>query len=251
MNSKTKLLVLILALIAVLAIVLVLVNVTGKSPAENPTVPPTAPPTDPPTEPPTTPPTEPTPTEPEPTEPEPTEPEPTEPPAAISLNRTDFSFFRTGEKFKVYDGTIDASEVTFSSSNEEIVTFIDGVATAVAPGMAKITAEYEGEKLECYVHCLFENSDKVGFVNTGKYTLWTMYGFEDDHDITIHMHKGEYLDPYLKDAEGNKIAVEWTADKEGIVTIENGKVTGAVTGRVLLSCTVDDQIIEFVLRVAR
>ncbi len=248
MNSKTKLLVLILALIAVLAIVLVLVNLPGKDPAETPTDPATEPPTEAPTNPA---PTEPEPTEPTPTEPEPTEPEPTEPPAAISLNRTDFSFFRTGEKFKVYDGSIKASEVTFSSSNEKVVTFIDGVATAVAPGMATIYAEYEGEKLECYVHCLFENSDKVGFVNTGKYTLWSMYGFEDDHDITIHMSKGEYLDPYLKDAEGNKIAVEWAADKEGIVTIENGKVTGAATGRVLLSCTVDDQIIEFMLRVAR
>ena len=248
MNDKTKLLVLILALVAVLAIVLVLVNLPGKAPAETPTDPATEPPTQAPTDPE---PTDPEPTDPEPTEPEPTEPEPTEPPASISLNRDDFSFFRTGEKFKVYDGTIDASEVTFSSSNENVVTFIDGVATAVAPGMATITAEYEGEKVECYVHCLFENSEKVGFVNTGKYTLWTMYGFEDDHDITIHMSTGEYLDPYLKDAEGNKIAVEWTADKEGIVTIEDGKVTGVATGRTLISCTYEDQIIEFMLRVAR
>ena len=141
--------------------------------------------------------------------------------------------------------------MTFSSSNEKVVTFINGIATAVAPGMATIYAEYEGEKVECTVHCLFENSDKVGFVNTGVYTLWSMYGFEDDHDITLHMSKDEYLDPYLKDADGNKIAVEWTAAEEGIVAIENGKVTPVAKGRVLLSCTYEDQIIEFMVRVAR
>ncbi len=244
--KNPKLLVLIVALVAVLAIVLVLVSMPGKSPAENPTEPLV---TDPPvTDPPVT---EPPVTEPPVTEPPVTEPPVTEPPVTISLNRTDFSFFRTGEKFRVYDGVIKASEVTFSSSNEKVVTFIDGVATAVAPGMATIYAEYDGVKLQCDVHCLFENSDKVGIVNSGKYTLWSMYGFEDDHDITIHMSRGEYLDPYLKDAEGNKIAVEWTASQEGIVTIEGGKVTGAATGRVLLSCTVDGEIIEFTLRVAR
>jgi hypothetical protein len=115
--------------------------------------------------------------------------------------------------------------------------------------MAKIYAEYEGVKLECYVHCSFKNSEKVGFVNTGKYTLWSEYGFEDDHDITYK--KGTYVTLYLKDAEGNKITPEWTADKEGIVTIEGGKITGAASGNTLLSCTVEDQIIECVIRITR
>ena len=237
----------ILALILAFVMVLAMAACGEGSPTEPPATDPPA--TEPPaTEPPAT---EPPATEPPATEPPATEPPATEPPAAISLNRTDFSFLRTGEKFPVYDGNIKASEVTFSSSNEKVVTFVNGIATAVAPGMATIYAEYEGEKVECTVHCLFKDSEKVGFVNTGKYTLWTMYGFENDHDITIHMSEGEYIDPYLKDAEGNKIAVEWTVSKEGIVTIENGKVTGAATGRVLISCTYEGEIIEFVLRVAR
>jgi len=249
MNNTTKLVGLVVALVAVLAVVLVIVSLAGKPSTPPATEPPaTKPPvTDPPaTNPPAT---EPPATEPPATEPPATEPPATEPPAAISLNRTDFTFLRTGEKFPVYDGKIKASEVTFSSSNEKVVTFVNGIATAVAPGMAKIYAEYEGVKLECYVHCSFKNSEKVGFVNTDKYTLWSEYGLEDDHDITYSV--GEYLNLYLKDAEGNKITPEWTADKEGIVTIEGGKITGAKSGNTILSCTIDDQIIECVIRITR
>ena len=73
-----------------------------------------------------------------------TEP-PTNPAASISLNREDFTFSSAGEKWRVYTGTVDASLVTFTSSNEAIVTFVNGVATAVAPGTATIYAEYEGQ----------------------------------------------------------------------------------------------------------
>ncbi|MBE6925488.1 MAG: hypothetical protein E7461_01465 [Ruminococcaceae bacterium] len=184
----------------------------------------------------------------------PTEP-PTEPVTGISLNRTDFSFLRAGEKWRVYDGTVDASLVTFSSSNEAIVTFVNGVATAVAPGTAKIYAEYEGQKLECIVRCSFKAAggnggveEDNGTVNSGKYNLWTQYGAEDDHDATIRV--GESLELFLKDAEGEKISIEWTADKEGVVTIDGRKIAGAATGRVILSGTYDGESFECIIRVA-
>jgi hypothetical protein len=183
-----------------------------------------------------------------------TEP-PTEPATSISLNRTDFSFLRAGEKWRVYDGTIDASLVTFSSSNEAVVTFVNGIATAVAPGTAKIYAEYEGQKVECIVRCSFRATggnggveEDNGNVNSGKYSLWTQHGIEDDHDVTIKV--GDVLNFKLKDADGNEITTEWTVNKEGIVTLDGGKVVGAATGRVILSTTHDGETLSCIIRVA-
>ncbi len=183
-----------------------------------------------------------------------TEP-PTDPTATIKLNREDFTFSRVGEKWKVYNGTVEASLVTFTSSNESVVTFVNGIATAVAPGTATIYAEYEGQKLECIVRCSFSAAggnggveEDNGTVNSGKYTLWNTYGLEDDHDATISV--GESVNLYLKDADGTKITVEWTADKEGVVTIDGQKITGAATGRVTLSATHDGETIKCVIRVS-
>lgn len=183
-----------------------------------------------------------------------TEP-PTNPAASISLNREDFTFSSVGEKWRVYTGTVDASLVTFTSSNEAIVTFVNGVATAVAPGTATIYAEYEGQKLECIVRCSFRATggnggveEDNGTVNSGKYTLWNTYGLEDDHDATIRV--GESVNLYLKDADGTKITVEWTADKEGVVTIDGQKITGAAAGRVNLTATHDGETIKCVVRVS-
>ena len=184
-----------------------------------------------------------------------TEP-PTDPTATIKLNREDFTFSRVGEKWKVYNGTVDASLVTFTSSDESIVTFINGVATAVGPGVATITAEYEGQKLECIVRCSFRATsggnggveEDTGNVNSGKYTLWNTYGVETDHDLTIQV--GESVNLFLKDADGNKITVEWTADKEGIATIDSLKITGAAAGRVVLTATHDGESFRCVVRVS-
>lgn len=183
-----------------------------------------------------------------------TEP-PTNPASSISLNREDFTLFSAGEKWRVYTGTVDASLVTFTSSNEAVVTFVNGVATAVAPGTATIYAEYEGQKLECIVRCSFKATggnggveEDNGTVNSGKYTLWNTYGLEDDHDATIRV--GESVNLYLKDADGTKITVEWTADKEGVVTIDGQKITGAAAGRVNLTATHDGETIKCVVRVS-
>lgn len=183
-----------------------------------------------------------------------TEP-PTTPPATIKLNREDFTLFSAGEKWRVYDGSVDASLVTFTSSNESVVTFVNGIATAVGPGTAKIFAEYEGQKLECIVRCSFTASggnggveEDNGTVNSGKYTLWNTYGLEDDYDATISV--GESVNLFLKDADGTKITVQWTADKEGVVTIDGQKITGAAAGRVNLSTTHDGEVIKCIIRVS-
>lgn len=54
------------------------------------------------------------------------------------------------------EGKIPSSEITFSSSDESVATVDEnGVVTAVGPGEAYITAEYQGHKVKCRVFCTF------------------------------------------------------------------------------------------------
>ena len=74
----------------------------------------------------------------------------------FELNREDFSLFFVGDSWDVYDGSVDASQILWSSDNEAVVTVKDGVVEAVGPGTTYIHAEYNATKVSCIVHCKFE-----------------------------------------------------------------------------------------------
>ncbi len=76
----------------------------------------------------------------------------------ISLNREDFTLLAEGEKWKLYNGDVPAAEVTFTSDDETICTFVNGVVTAVGTGKTKVYAEYNGVKLSCKVFCRWTTS---------------------------------------------------------------------------------------------
>ncbi len=74
-------------------------------------------------------------------------------PQEISLNRDDFSLFSKGSTWRLYNGTVPVKDVTFTSGNTKVCTFVNGVVTAVGPGSTKVYAEYNGVKLSCWVYC--------------------------------------------------------------------------------------------------
>ena len=187
-----------------------------------------------------------------------TEP-PTNPDAGISLNRTEFTLQFVGDRWKVYNGTVDASLVTFRSDDESVVTFENGIATCISRSIKPVTiyAEYEGMTVSCVVRTNFKASadggnggveEDTGNAASGKYKLYNTYGYVAVPDMTIAV--GESVNLYLKDADGTKITVEWTADKEGVVTIDGQKITGAAAGRVNLTATHDGETIKCVVRVS-
>lgn len=67
---------------------------------------------------------------------------------------TDVTFSKYGEEYQLYKGDIDASLVTFTSSDPTIVT-IDaaGKIKIVGKGIATVYAEYANQKIECKVIC--------------------------------------------------------------------------------------------------
>ena len=61
---------------------------------------------------------------------------------------------------------------------------------------------------------------------------------------------GESVNLFLKDADGNKILVEWTANKDGFVTIDGQKITGAAASReITLTATHDGESFKYIIRV--
>lgn len=70
------------------------------------------------------------------------------------LNRKDITFSKMNESFTFKAGSISNSDITWSSSDESIVTITNGKATAVGNGTVTITATYNGEKATCIIRCV-------------------------------------------------------------------------------------------------
>ena len=80
----------------------------------------------------------------------------------LRLNRKDITFNKMDEYWDLYSGTIAKNLITWSSDNESVVTFKDGVATAVGSGTTTVHAEYEGQKASCIIRCVFKESSGIG-----------------------------------------------------------------------------------------
>ena len=70
----------------------------------------------------------------------------------LALSKADISFDRIGVYYtlKVANG-IDPKDVEWSSSHGGVCVVKDGVITITGPGMAKITAKYQGQEATCIV----------------------------------------------------------------------------------------------------
>lgn len=89
----------------------------------------------------------------------------------IRLNRNDITLQYQGEKWELYSGSVPKSQVTFSSDNESVVTFVDGWVTAVGGSTepVEVHAEYAGQKVSCLIRCKFqESSGTVGNGNVSE-----------------------------------------------------------------------------------
>lgn len=84
----------------------------------------------------------------------------------ITLNKTDVTLKKAGSTFRLrYTAQPDTDGVpSFTSDKPEIATVDEsGNVTAVAPGQATITVEYDGVKASCVVRCRWdEQSDSSG-----------------------------------------------------------------------------------------
>ena len=89
--------------------------------------------------------------------------------ASLSLNKTDFSLFQAGEAYQlepIWMNT-ESSALTWTSSDEAVATVAeDGTVTAVAPGVATITASADSISASCTVRCSFQEETETPDVST-------------------------------------------------------------------------------------
>lgn len=167
-----------------------------------------------------------------------TEAEPIPSDFAPELNvSADVSLYRRGETVPLRVTNLPAgAEVTWTSSDETVAK-VDkyGVVTAIRGGTATVTAQVGGKTAEVLIRCPFSDSGDVG-----AHLYYT--------DVTIAI--GESYNLYLLDIDGNRITdVEYKVSKEGICSIEDGKVTGVSGGTTTITLIYNAEEYECIVRV--
>ncbi len=199
----------------------------------------------------------------QPTAPKPTEPKPTEPVQTskrLRLNQEDVSFYTKGETYQFtvkYGGKkLDPSLVTWTSSDEGIVSVKDGKITILARGTVTITASYEGKSDSCIVRSKFpkdeDTSGDSGSTDDSDNTSSASGWYAAKTDVTIV--PGESFSLRVKNNQGQTARnVTWTMSQEGIVTVAPGDksatITGLAKGEVTLTATVDGITVRCIVRV--
>ena len=159
-----------------------------------------------------------------------------------------------GLTVKLYNGELDASEITWTSSDESVAVVSNGVVTALANGKTTITASYgDLESVTCKINV--SGMDVV----TG-YALACTWGTKSD----VTMVEGEKIEVFLINKETNEPVanLEWTPSNDfkngcaSFVTTEKGievtalKTTNNVSGQyVYIQTTYEDVVYKFIIRI--
>lgn len=191
-----------------------------------------------------------------PTEPEettkPTEPDEPDNADGLKLTHEDVSLFYKGESFSIsakWNGQwLGNGQVTWTSSDPEVVQVENGKVTAVGGGYATITATYSGKTAKCIVRCRFEEGNEPeettkpteGNTSAAKWSI-------SHTDVSIDVAESFTL--RITDENGNVANVSWSASTAGIVNVNGNTVTGASTGMTTLTATVDGQSFSCIVRV--
>ncbi len=159
-----------------------------------------------------------------------------------TADKYDVTLNTEGQMHVLYAGQIPVSEITWTSDNESIVTFVDGVITAEGYGTTEVHAEYNGVKLSCIVRSYAVSSGSVESGNggvseetdgyTGPYRL-------EKTDVTID--KDDWFTLRLIDANGTIMSVNWQVENSAVCSVSGNKVTGLSVGQTKVSVNYEGQ----------
>ena len=154
---------------------------------------------------------------------------PEQPVGALSLNRTDISFFGAGEAFTlIVKGVAAGTEVLWTSENEAIASVDEnGTVTAVAPGTVKVFARIGEAELTCWVRCQFTapEGEEAPFLNK---TDISFFGVGESFLLSVQ-----------NVPEGEKVV--WSSEDVHVASIdEKGRVTAVGPGTIHVAAQVGD-----------
>ncbi len=173
-----------------------------------------------------------------------TEPsEPTVDPLAgfeLHLNRDDFTLSKQGEAwnlFKKNEYGVTAEDITWSVDNPNVATVDSkGTVRGVNKGSTTVWATFRGQMVSCIV--------RVSFTATPESNYRVSIS-----DVTIEVGGSVSVNVIRKSDSANVQGIVWTAQTEGVVTIDGTKITGEQVGNVTLSTTYEGETFTCIVRV--
>lgn len=173
------------------------------------------------------------------------------------LDMQNITFDSAGAVETIYTGTIDLSEITWSTDDASVAVVADGVVTAVGNGTTSVHATYKENILSCTVTCNIADavdptdatqSATTANVAKGPYKLKNLYGGSSS-DVTLRV--GERFSLALLDANGDKISdVKWTVEDGNCCTVSNGDVKAVSSGHAKVVATYNGETFSCIVRVS-
>lgn len=178
-----------------------------------------------------------------------------------STGKYDTTLEAAGETWRAYKTsmTVAPEDIQWIVDDPSVCTVDKGVVTAVAPGKTELHAVYNGVTYTCIIRCSWEATEEPEETEP---TEPEEDGDEEDEtvtvsishtDVTLLLTSGSEYDRSfnlrLKDSNGKTLEVQWTADKDGIVTIEGNKITAVAVGETNVSVTYEGVTYTCIVRV--
>ncbi len=138
---------------------------------------------------------------------------------------------KEGGSHQLYKETngVKPSDIQWTTSDPAVVTVENGKVIGVDRGIATVTASIGDQTATCRVICAFDAAEPT---EPAPYTI-------SHNDVTIGQGESFFLS--LKDANGAKAqGVDWKASTEGVVEIDEGKITGGSVSK-LTSVTISTE----------
>lgn len=163
---------------------------------------------------------------------------------SFTLNRKDFTLSQAGEVWNLGPAFLPAGStgtLTWSSSKPEVATVSDsGIVTAVAPGVATITATMAGGYTqECIVRCTWTGASS-GDSGSAAATLTPSHS-----DVTLYK-AGESFRFRVSGTDSTPV---WSTSNSGVASVDgSGTVTAVSKGTCNVTATVDGQTFTCIVR---
>lgn len=194
-----------------------------------------------------------------------------------------------GKTWRAYKASlsVNPADIQWTVDDPSVCTIENGIVTAVARGKTEIHATYGGVTYSCIIRCSWveeteptepeatePTEPEVTEPTEPEVTEPTEPEVTDPADptdptepeggettvvrishtdVTLLISSGTEYDRSfnlrLRDSEGNILEVTWTAETEGIVTIEGDKITGVAVGETNVYCTYEGTTYICIVRV--
>lgn len=118
-----------------------------------------------------------------------------QPEEPFGLNKEDITLVTQGETWVLYDGDADLTQVVFSSEDESVATFFNGIVTAKNSGTTTVHADYNGQRYSCTVRCNLRF-----FPEDGQDQNRSPYGNDPDYPVMAPPEDAKVDSSFFNDA---------------------------------------------------